>query len=238
MQKIYPTSLTPEQYAEQEHHKQVKAPGNCPNCQGAHSLEALAYYHRYITTATALVLLIWVRRFLCRLCRVSVSCLPEFAQPYRPVNTPTIAAGFNGEQARPEVQRWSQLIKGYGRRFESHLPALLRQVGNALGPVPLKPTAKGFWRQLLRQCGDLGSATRQLVHQFHTCLWGTYRCHQASAASGCMRAARAGAARRFSPTQLYYRSFGDRGRSSCAYESTIRFGCFGPGPARCGKLDR
>ena len=31
MQTIYPTSLTPNQYAEQEYHKQVKAPVNCPN---------------------------------------------------------------------------------------------------------------------------------------------------------------------------------------------------------------
>jgi hypothetical protein len=107
-----------------------------------------------------------------------VSCLPTFAQPYRPVNTPTIAAGFNGEEARPEVQRWSGLIDGYWRRFETHLPTLLRQVGNAFGPVPLRPTAKGFWRQLLRQRGDLARATRQLIHQFHTCLFGTYRCHQ------------------------------------------------------------
>ena len=178
MQTIYPTSLTPEQYVEQEYHKQVRPPENCPNCQRAHALEALAYYDRYITTATALVLMIWVRRFLCRLCRVSVSCLPTFAQPYRPVNTPTIAAGFNGEEARPEVQRWSDLIDGYWRRFETHLPTLLRQVGNAFGPVPLRPTAKGFWRQLLGQCGDLARATGQLIHQFYTCLFGTYRCHQ------------------------------------------------------------
>jgi hypothetical protein len=141
-------------------------------------LEALAYYERFITTATALVLLIWVRRFLCRVCRVSVSCLPSFAQPYRPVNTPTIAAGFEGQDTRPEVQRWSQLIDGYWRRFETHLPVLLRQVGHAFGPVPLHPAAAGFWRQLLRHCGDLAHATRQLIHQFHTCLFGTYRCHQ------------------------------------------------------------
>jgi len=42
MQTIYPTSLTPEQYAEQEYHKQVRPPENCPNCQRAHALEALA----------------------------------------------------------------------------------------------------------------------------------------------------------------------------------------------------
>jgi len=178
MQTIYQTSLTPEQYVEQAYHQQVRPPENCPNCQRARALEALAYYRRYITTASALVLMIWVRRFLCRLCRVSVSCLPAFAQPYRPVNTPTIAAGFNGQDARPEVQRWRLLIEGYWRRFETHLPRLLQQVGNAFGPVPLRPTGKGFWRQLLRQCGDLARATRQLIHQFHTCLFGTYRCHQ------------------------------------------------------------
>jgi hypothetical protein len=178
MQTIYPTSLTPEQYAEQAYHKQVRPPENCPNCQRAHVLEALAYYERFITTAAAMVLLILVRRFLCRLCGVSVSCLPAFAQPYRLVNTPTIAAGFNGQDALPEVQRWSQLIGVYWRRFQIHLPVLLRQVGNAFGRVPLQPTAAGFWRQLLRQCGDLASATRQLIHQFHTCLFGRYRCHQ------------------------------------------------------------
>ena len=125
----------------------------------------------------AMVLLMWVRRFLCRHCRVSVSCLPEFAQPYRPVNTPTVEKGFNGE-ATDQTARWIGLIECYYERFESHLPVLLRQVGNAFGPMPLQPTAKGFWRQLMASCGDLGKATRQLVHQFHTCLFGNYRCHQ------------------------------------------------------------
>jgi hypothetical protein len=177
MQTIYPTSLTPNQYAEQEYHKQVKAPINCPNCQRAHTLGALAYYERYITTATVLVLLIWVRRFLCRHCRISVSCLPEFAQPYRPVNTPTVEEGFNG-QVTAQVARRSELIGCYWDRFETHLPLLLREVGNAFGPLPLQPTAKDFWHQLIEACGDLGSATRQLIDQFHTCLFGTYRCHQ------------------------------------------------------------
>jgi hypothetical protein len=157
MQTIYPTSLTPEQYVEQEYHQQVRPPESCPNCKRARALEALAYYRRYITTDSALVLMIWVRRFLCRLCRVSVSCLPAFTQPYRPVNTPTIAAGLDGQDARPEVQRWRPLIDGYWRRFETHLPVLLRQVGNAFGPVPLRLTAKGFWRQLLRAATSVGS---------------------------------------------------------------------------------
>ncbi len=177
MQTIFPTSLTPEQYAEQEHHLQVPPPELCPNCQRLHILEALAYYHRYITTALAEVLQIWVRRFICRYCRITVSCLPAFAQPYRVVNTPTVTEGFNGQKT-PQVARWSALIGAYWKRFTTHLPALVRRVGHAFGPVSLAPTPEGFWRQLLDRCGDLASATAQLIHQFHTCLFADYRCHQ------------------------------------------------------------
>jgi hypothetical protein len=177
MQTIFPTSLTPEQYAEKEYHKQVTPPGICPNCKKAHALEALTYYERYVTTATVLVLLILVRRFLCRACRITVSCLPSFAQPYRPVNTSTVEDGFNGK-ATDQTARWIGLIECYWDRFKSHLPLLLRQVGNAFGPVPLEPTTEDFWKQLIASCGDLGKATRQLIDQFHTCLFGNYRCHQ------------------------------------------------------------
>jgi hypothetical protein len=108
----------------------------------------------------------------------TVSCLPSFAQPYRVVNTSTVAAGFNQEDHRPQVQRWSALIEVYWRRFETHLPALLRVVGQAFGPVSLQPSARSFWRQLWQHCGDLAGVTTELIHQFHTCLFGTYRCHQ------------------------------------------------------------
>jgi hypothetical protein len=178
MQKIIPTSLTPEQYAEQEYHKQVKPPENCPNCDQGHVLEALGYYSRYVTQSIAAVLLIWIRRFLCRHCCVSVSCLPQFAQPYRLVNTQTVEAGFNEQSARPDVQRWVHLIQAYWNRFEQHLPQLLQRVGNAFGPVGLQVTAQDFWRQLRQCCAHLAAATQELVHRFRTCLFGTYRCHQ------------------------------------------------------------
>lgn len=181
MQTIFKTSLTPLQYFEQNFQTQVKPPENCPNCGWAHTLEALAYYDRYVSWLTG-VLLIWVRRFLCRHCRVSVSCLPDFAQPYRAVNSATIAAGFSGQGQSRELNRaaehWGTAIAVYWRRYQRHLPGLLRIVGSAFGALPLQPTAQEFWQQLLARCVDLASATRQLVGQFHTCLFGTYRCHQ------------------------------------------------------------
>jgi hypothetical protein len=165
------------QYVEQEHYEQVQPPENCPNCSSAHSLEALAYYQRYVTWLTR-AFLILVRRFLCRKCRVTVSCLPSFAQPYRAINTSTTENGFNEQLQQRTVAHWDTSLRSYWRRYESHLPKLLQQVGHAFGAVPLQPNAAGFWRQLLRQCGGLADATEQLVNRFHTCLFGTYRCHQ------------------------------------------------------------
>jgi hypothetical protein len=178
VQNIISTSLTPEQYAEQEYHKQVKPPENCPNCDHAHTLEALGYYSRFLTQSIAAVLEILIRRFLCRHCRISVSCLPRFAQPYRVVNTPTVEAGFNGQCSDPAVQRWLRLIQAYWKRFEQHLPEVLQRVGHAFGPLPLKTAAQDFWLRLLSSCGSLAAATQELVHRFRTCLFGTYRCHQ------------------------------------------------------------
>ena len=178
MQTIYPVTLTPEQYVEQNYQHQVRAPETCPNCGHAHCLEVLGYYHRNLTQSSALVLWIWVRRFLCNTCAVTVSCLPDFAQPYRLVNTATVQAGFEGEVTRPAVQRWRHLIAAYWKRFAEHLPLLTRTVGNVFGCCPLHPTADTFWQQLKQACGGLAPATRQLVGSLHTCLFGTYRCHQ------------------------------------------------------------
>jgi len=53
-----------------------------------------------------------------------------------------------------------------------------------LGPLPLCPTAHDLWRQLRQRGGELAHLTEQLIHQFHTCLFVTYRCHQRRALHG------------------------------------------------------
>jgi hypothetical protein len=178
MQTIFPTSLTPEQYVEQNYQEQVQAPEHCPHCDCLSSLEALGYYSRFVTQAIATVLTIWVRRFRCRRCRRSVSCLPAFAQPYRVVNNATIEAAFNGEHTRPDVQRWWILLLTYWRRFEAQVPELVRRVGQALGSLPVRASARNFWTGCVQESGGLARTTRELIARFRTCLFGTYRCHQ------------------------------------------------------------
>lgn len=176
MQTIHPTTLTPLQYLEQGAARQVKAPENCANCGGAHCLDALGYYERYISHLLE-CLRISIRRFRCLKCRASISCLPDFAQPYRVVNTQTVQAGFDGGEARPEVH-WGSLIDVYWKKFTTFLQELLRAVGNAFGPcaVPVRP--EDFWRLILKQCDSLAAASEELVRKFRICLFGRYRCHQ------------------------------------------------------------
>jgi hypothetical protein len=177
MQKIYRTALSPEQYVPAEQHRQVPRPEHCGNCGKVHSLEALSYYHRFVTTFTAAVLPIWVRRFICRFCRRTTSCLPEFALSYRLVNSATVADGFSERTSAP-VARWSEHIRRYWRDFNAFLDELLRTLGQAFGPLPLRPTARGFWQMLLQRFGPLGAATEELVHRFGITLFARYRCHQ------------------------------------------------------------
>src|ERR1700737_5121886 len=54
-----------------------------------------------------------VRRFFCRCCAVTVSCLPRFAQPYRVVCNATIEAFFEGRTARRDVRSWGELLGRY-----------------------------------------------------------------------------------------------------------------------------
>jgi len=176
MQTIYPTTLTPLEYLEQGGAKQVQKPENCANCGGAHCLEALGYYWRYISHLLE-CLRIPVRRFLCLQCRVSISCLPDFAQPYRVVNTQTVQAGFNEGQGRAEVH-WGSLIAVYWKKFAAFLQELLGTVGNAFGPCPVRIGPEDFWRLILKQCSSLAAATGELVHRFRICLFDRYQCHQ------------------------------------------------------------
>lgn len=176
MQTNYPTTLTPLEYLEQDAAEQVQKPENCENCRGAHCLEALGYYWRYISDLLN-AFRIRVRRFLCLRCRISISCLPDFAQPYRVVNTQTVEAGFNGGHARPEVH-WGSLIAVYWKKFTAFLPELVRTVGNAFGPCPVRVRAEDFWKLILQECGSLAAATGELVRHFRVCLFGRYRCHQ------------------------------------------------------------
>jgi len=150
--------------------------------------EALGYYERTIShEETGAPLRIKVRRFDSLGCEVTISCLPEFCQPYRIVCNAAITGYFRGHREHRRTARWLEVLATYRRRFEHWMKGkvpgmgagLLATVGARFGrpPPPEEPPVK-FWRQVLEACGGLDSATRRLVREFRITLFGCYKCHQ------------------------------------------------------------
>jgi Domain of unknown function (DUF6431) len=177
MQLICAIDIDPEQYVAEGFHKRMLPPARCPHCYRAKTLWALGYYSRHLSRIGLGALLIFVRRFLCRCCRKTVSLLPSFAQPYRFVQNRTIENYLRGNPLSDEVIRHLDLLSQYWRRFRIWLPELERTVGDALERAPPNDHIKA-WRLLLAVHGDLASTTQNLVTGFQITPFGRYRCHR------------------------------------------------------------
>lgn len=117
MQTIINANASPETYAREDRHTRVCSPQCCPACGQGNGLKAHGYYQRYTTDASGKPIALRVRRFKCRNCATTVSCLPNFAQPYRLVNCETIQRSFNGDTDSGDVQRNLILLRRYWQMF-------------------------------------------------------------------------------------------------------------------------
>ncbi len=81
MQILHPFAGSVQQYLDQLADFDRHRPAHCPQCQAKHPLTAHGFYTRTIVDA-AFDGLIRVRRYLCEICKRTVSLLPEFALPY------------------------------------------------------------------------------------------------------------------------------------------------------------
>ena len=167
-----------EEYIQQEAYRQVRAPERCPNCKRLPTWEHLGHYRRGCTDSEGRICEIRVSRFKCSKCAVSVSCLPDFAQPYRLVNSRTIQKFFNGDRNSLDVRRNQTNLLRYWRQFKLWAKHLRGTAGSTLGRAPPGELAAGLWHRILAKYRSLGSATRRLVTEFKTTCFGQYLCHQ------------------------------------------------------------
>lgn len=182
MQKVRRVKLTVEAYVRELFQKRMRAPEQCPNCGRFHQLWGHGYYGRWTTDALGKAIWFLVRRFLCMHCGITVSCLPYFAQPYRLVNHTTLEAFLKGHSRRRDVQALLGLLQRYVRRFNEWRPSLVRIVGYRFGRASPKEEATAFWRRAVAACGSTAELTMELVTEFRTTCFRTYRCHQPSPA--------------------------------------------------------
>ena len=180
MQRILLCALTVEQYESSEAHLQVVAEGQCPNCEAVNTLEWHGTYGRWVTGELGRLIWILVARFLCAVCRRTVSYLPSFALSYRPVRAASFEAFLDGDRRSLDVQKWDGLLRNYERQMRAFGPQLLRVVGCGFGRAP--PRGAALWPWLKAACGSVASATRQLVEHFKITIFRSYQCHQPAGA--------------------------------------------------------
>jgi hypothetical protein len=108
---------------------------------------------------------------------VTVSCLPQFAQPYRMVCNLTIERFFEGSN-RIDVRSWRELLGAYRRRYQRWFRRLRTECGALFGRSPPQENPESFWRRITRACGGVAAATGKLVGELRVTLFGRYRCHQ------------------------------------------------------------
>ena len=81
MQILHPFAGSIQEYDEEISDPSRYRPDQCPQCQAEHGLTAHGFYRRTLVDS-GFDGSIRVRRYLCRLCRRTVSLLPQLALPY------------------------------------------------------------------------------------------------------------------------------------------------------------
>ena len=178
MQIIFEFSGTPEDYVGTAAHRETLPPPVCPACSSLECFESLGYYTRGLSKkGSPGVMPIAIRRFRCIRCQISISLLPNFAQPYRLVRNETVQRFFDGDRDANDVRRWDYLLRRYLRRFIRWFPELIIRSSMFPGRAPPGDHSKWCWR-IFKDCwGPLSVATQSLVSCFQVTAFGSYRCH-------------------------------------------------------------
>jgi transposase-like protein len=142
MQILHPFAGSVQQYLEQLADPDRHRPTHCPQCQAKQPLMAHGFYTRTLVDA-AFDGAIRVRRYLCEVCKRTVSLLPEFALPYlrssvtlialflvaRLLQAKTLAAALPPSSPYQRGQFWL-------RRFRAQAEALCAALTALTKPAP------------------------------------------------------------------------------------------------------
>ena len=146
MQMLHPSHGSIQQYLQEISDPNRYRPDNCPQCQARCPLIAHGFYCRSLVDM-AFDDTIRVRRYLCRLCKRTVSLLPEFALPYLRFSLSMISLFLV-----------ARLLQGHS----------LQEAAGAAGQ-PHMPYQRGqFWirrfqKQAAALCAALASLTKVIV---------------------------------------------------------------------------
>ena len=169
MQILHPFTGSIQQYVESISGSDRYRPDHCPQCEAKQALIGHGFYRRTLVDP-AFDGVIRVRRSLCRLCKRTVSLLPQFALPWLRFSITVIslflvarllqgltlaAAALAARQPALPYQRGQFWI----RRFRKQAPRL----GVALAPLAVPVTAPDLVARALHMLQSIGWIT---AHRF------------------------------------------------------------------------
>jgi hypothetical protein len=150
----------------------VSQPEVCERCKARDCFHRHGTYLRYIEDAQR-----QVARFLCKVCRLTVSVLPAFVLPYRARLVADVDRYFEAtDEARREFSG-ADTLRHYWRQWCGHGTALRQTGWPAVRPLAREP--RDYWRQLRTAAGSMACAQVQLVSRYGLSLLRRYACHRA-----------------------------------------------------------
>jgi Domain of unknown function (DUF6431) len=146
MQILHPFRGAIQQYSQEISDPDRYRPDSCPQCHGRCALRAHGFYCRTLVDVR-FDGLIRVRRYLCCLCRRTVSLLPEFALPYlrfsvSVLNLFLVARLLEGRSLREAARAASQSSMPYQRgqfwvrRFQKQATGLCTALASLTAVAP------------------------------------------------------------------------------------------------------
>lgn len=162
MQILHPFDGSIQQYSEAISDPDRYRPDRCPQCEAKQPLTGHGFYRRTLVD-TGFDGMIRVRRYLCRLCKRTVSLLPEFALPWLRFSLTVIslflaARLLQGLTLAAAARAASQPAMPYQRgqfwirRFRKQAPAL----SVSLVPLAAPTTAPDFVTRALHMLQSIG----------------------------------------------------------------------------------
>jgi Domain of unknown function (DUF6431) len=180
MQILHPFAGSIHQYGETISDPDRYRPDHCPQCAAKQALTGHGFYRRTIVDVASDGV-IRVRRYLCRVCKRTVSLLPEFALPWLRFSVLVVALflvarllkGLTlASAARAAGQPGMPYQRGqfWIRRFQKQAPAL----GVSLVSIAVPVAAEDFVSRALRMLESIGwiAAHRFLFSQLRAHLLG------------------------------------------------------------------
>jgi len=157
----------------------VSRPEVCERCGRRDCFHRHGTYKRYVWDKQ-----VKVARFLCVLCRLTVSLLPAFVLPYRSRLVKNVDAYFMATDEQRREMPDMDVLRAYWRQWVGHFAAVQRDTGWPVEKA-LEREPRSYWEQMREAAGSMAAAQKHLIGRYGISLLRCYGCHVRPRRSDC-----------------------------------------------------